>query len=338
MRHIVTIYCLLVVCWMSAQEPIWLSSAGRNLIAPNDTYYSGYAQNVYIASQSETYIRTTKDKAQAYLAENILVSIKSSTESTISEREVDGRLQNVSDFSASVKAHAQAELPNTNIEYYIDKSGKIIHAFAYVKRSDVCQFYIRKIADVAQNIEYEMTLIERLASKGQKQAVLHKLDSIDKSITQIKTDEYILSAMQSDAVAPSNDLKRKLDDLKLKFDILNLYVEITEPNNESTSKAFTHKLLDLLANERCTIVADKMQADYYIIINATTKKHGASNPDFSFMYAEGMCEIQNAVDKSIVLHKNVSVKAGDILSSKASEKALSSAAQKIFDIVKDVLF
>lgn len=338
MRHIVTIYCLLVVCLMSAQEPIWLSLNGRNLIAPNDIYYSGYAQNVYIASQSETCIRTTKDKAQAYLAENILVSIKSSTESTISEREVDGRLQNVSDFSASVKAHAQAELPNTNIEYYIDKLGKIIYAFAYVKRSDVCQFYIHKIADVAQNIEYEMTLIERLANKGQKQAVLHKLDSIDKSIMQLKTDEYILSAMQSGAVAPSNDLKRKLDDLKLKFDILKLYVEITELNDESTSKVFTHKLLDLLANEQCTIVADKMQADYYIIINATTKKHGVSNPDFSFMYAESMCEIQNAVDKSIVLHKNVSVKAGDVLSSKASEKALSSAAHKIFELLQEILF
>lgn len=193
MRNLFTFLCLSFIYLNSfSQEPSWTNIDERKLKFPSSMYLTGFYSSPYDKGKPETeQLKVLLDYAKTDIVENISVAITSET-NVRTEQTSKSFSQTL---TAQSKSKAVAELTGLKTETYVDPKRKNVYAFAFIKRSEVIDFYKAKIADLT--IKVTTLLDEAAQSKTQsKEKAWQKYQLCAPVFREMEEANAILLGMQ----------------------------------------------------------------------------------------------------------------------------------------------
>jgi hypothetical protein len=142
------------------QKPIWVTNYGIDPKYSKSSYYFGYS--VAEGTNQEARQRSSDD-ARYELASKLIVDIKGFTKSRVTESKVgiDEYFENV------VESSSKLSLPATDMEFYVDHQAKVTHAYAFVEKNKLKDFYSKIIANQRETIANLARIAADNAESGQ---------------------------------------------------------------------------------------------------------------------------------------------------------------------------
>lgn len=343
-------FCFLLVAVnaIAQMPPRWYNASSREFDFPKDDYYVGFAEGNI--RRNETEIDATariKKEATGLLVESIRLKVQSVAESYSKSEAVGDNEQISSKTQQTVKTTSEADIVGIKIENYVDKANGVVAALAYVKRDELVKYYQNSITLSVQKVEgYIKTALE-LEKTGAKAKARKQLEEAKPLISKIAYEQDLLIAMDksSDSQAQHQDLTANLrSELEKNLTRLEqstfVYIKSTEDLFGKSSNVIANKLKAKLASDGCSFIEDPTQADFYITLKASARKHGNETADIKFCYVDIVIDMVNTHMQKSVYNDEISQKGSamtfDAAARKASEDIVPKVAEKILPWIKNL--
>lgn len=346
MRFITICFLLVTVNAFAQKPPRWYSASSREFDYPKDEYYVGFAEGNI--RKNETEIDATariKKEASGLLVESIRLKVQSVAESYSKSEAVGDKEQISSKTQQTVKTTSEADIVGIKIESYIDKATGVVAALAYVKRDELVKYYQNSITLSVQKVEgYIKTSLE-LEKTGSKAKARKQLEDAKPLLSKIAYEQDLLIAMDSDTDSQHQDLTANLrSELEKSLTRLEqstfVYIKSTEDLFGKNSNVIANKLKAKLAADGCSFIEDPTQADFYITLKASARKHGNETADIKFCYVDLVIDMVNTHMQKSVYNDEISQKGSamtfDAAARKASEDIVPKVAEKILPWIKNL--
>lgn len=341
MRYISTIlfFCLSVLITFSS-EPVWLDSEVRDDRWNPDLFYTAtsfvqYREKEDASSAAERAVADVKAELASKIKSNITVSTKSTSESIATDKGISESDR----FSKEYNILSGLELTNLQTDTYVDDKNKTAYAFAYVKKSDVFDFYAAKAERAIVQAEILYDEAKGLISSGEKiranvpcGKALDKLKDITEYIdilNAIKASSQTTAEMSEKSDSLSRSIK---ETLSKNIQSTKVFITVSEKINGKPVSIINGKISESLSNNDCEIVSSKEDADYIVEITSEIRKSSVMD-GITYVFADVETKlIRRNTDKTIYTGSH-SYKGGGSSEERAARKALGQAASKIAPVI-----
>ena len=339
--------CFFVILGEAQSAPEWVNSEVRGLNFPSEIYFAEFVQgNLHNDENVLSLLERLKEDAKRGVAGSVRTQIESQTE--ILERQITLN----QDFSFSslyqdyTRQTIQADIVGLKVESYYDESKKWGYAFAYVKKSDLIDYYRSQINLQLQQVQNTLSVATTAINAGQKVRArkscedalqpLAKAEFAQDLLTAINPSD--IEALQLDRLANlKNELLRTLIDLEQSTYV---YLHCSETNFGQTVRILEPELKRILSSNQCSFTDNPEEADYKITVFATTRAHEGSsvfgNSPLKFSMADVEVEIYSNYKHKVVYSEGISQKNnGDGATyESAGRNALKLSASAVFNGAK----
>ena len=348
MKRLLSIICLLLPLALSAQTPpIWLHPQVREASYPPDVYFSEFTEGNLRAGESVSgLLDRLKLDAKRGTAGNIRTLIESVVEKTERQTSYGHDLRFNSVYQDFTRQTANADIVGIHTESYYDEQRRWGYAFAYVKKSELVTYYRAQIGHQLQQVEDAIALSISLFESGQKAHARKVCEDALSPLSKTEFAQDLLTAivpgdttgMQLSRFAKDkNTLLQSLIDLEQS---IYVYLHCTETNFGQTVRILGPVLKDTLANNHCSFTENHEDADFVIMVTASTREHDGSvafnDGPFKYSVADVEVEVYSNLKRKVVYSEGSSQKNnGDGATyESAGRNALKLAAGKVWENIK----
>ena len=295
LRRVTTVLCLLflsvIICGQTI-SPSWIEDEFRSLNYPTDQWYTGFVRdklsnNVNVANA----LKTLERDAQNQLAESIILRIEGgSLLENISRQQQQGdkdaEIINTN-YLQVVKTATMATTVKTDVRSYHNTSTNMLYAFAAVRRSDLLNFYLKRINLDLNKVEIALQASEKLVLAGKKISARRKCIEAKKILDDTTayfdlliavtedTDENLMQIEQNHYL--HNSIEQLLIDLEQSTFV---YVDCKYETKGLPHDAFSSDpgilcdiIMQALNENECSVTDNQEEADYeLILITSTTQR------------------------------------------------------------------
>ncbi|MDD6357874.1 MAG: hypothetical protein PUG15_07280 [Bacteroidales bacterium] len=347
MKNLIIIFLFLSFSAFAKKEvvelPIWITDEGREQLAPQNDYFSAFAQAKYYDKNSISQgILQAKGFAKKFLTETIETNVKSSTETDFSENSVGKRLSVSSSYKSNVVSFSEKNLVGMQVDYFVDERQKTVFAFAYLKRSDLFDFYKTKIEKNILSVNRKIETVKKAWNMGEKPQAFGMRTEIGDLLTEIQNDERVLITTDSrrafEVSGRINQLFKDWDETEVLLNKkMSVYIKTEENVFGRNTEVLMKKLCGELTAENCVIAQSEEDADYVIAVFARTRKADFQS-EYKYSYADVSYEVKNPKTDAVCLKDVFSYRSGSTTYEKAGYDALMRSASKISTQIKSELF
>ncbi|MDR3151781.1 MAG: hypothetical protein LBT67_02925 [Holosporaceae bacterium] len=338
----VTIFFALICFTLLGQEkPLWLDNDYRSTKFSNAVFLTGYAEgNINTGESTEKAIERIKTTAQSNLIENLRITLKSNTQSSINAVSVGNNYHETEIFSNQTSKNAEAEITGMRVESYMDKKTNYIYAFAYANRYEVVGYHKSNLSVKILQIESLFKTADDLVESGEKAKARKQIESVKPLLESIRYSQYMLIALDPNLTIEDlqqRKTERLQDEFTMTLAALSQGIYIFIENDESLFgkevDIVSNKLKSELAVKGCAFVENAASADFLLRVKATTRESSTSG-NIVFCYADVVVELYDTHKQKNVYSNEISHKGASSSLEKAGIKALGDVAPKIAEELK----
>jgi hypothetical protein len=329
--------------------PHWLDSHSRELAYPADAWFTGFVEGN--ARHNETIQAATarlKKEAQGLLAENIRVSVESTTDAKSRSEQVNYTERLTAIFESAVNTAAKADIVGAKTDSWFDTGENILYAFAWVNKAELSAYYSSQILLYLNKVDGALQTAGELAEKGHKAKARKQCEDVVRHFATVSYAQDLLTAINfhadDDALQQSrseqlrNALVQTLTDLE---NSIFVYIECTETVEDEEVVYIAGKLPGLLTESDCgcSFIESEEDADYVIKVNAYLARCADAVGGTVFCYAGATVSLYNVRTQKTQKPKIGEAKGGWTGKNytKAGEEAFDELAKKIAEKVAPMM-
>ena len=303
-----------------AQSPsAWLTSQAREMNYPADKYIWGFVPgNLRNGEPESSLLERLKIDAKKEAAGKIRTMVEAETSNTAWQFTNGEDYSFASLYQDYTRQTAQAEIVGIQIETYYDASERMGYAFAYVKKSDLAVYYKSQINLQLQQVQTALNTAATAVNAGQKMRAKKACEDALQPLAKAEFAQDLLTA-----VSPYETESLQLERLsRLKNELLQtlidleqsiyIYLKCTESNFDQSVRVLGPELRRLLSNNQCSFTDNPEDADYKIVVTATTRKHDGNvafgDGSLKFSYADVEVEVFSNYKRKVVYSDGISQK------------------------------
>ena len=331
------------------QAPDWYRSDNRSVFYPSNVYFSGYAATELTNGLSlEDALDQVKAAASAEAASTIQVHVQSVQKDFTSSTEHSTASTVMADFyqlfETATVLSTDIEIPGLKVETHHD--GKVVAAFAYVKKRDLQRQLEKQITIGLTRIETQLDNIDELVSNGQKVEARNRAAILYKDFKAVERNQELLLAVDSEADEETLQLKES-NALQQRYALLmaalknGIYIAL-DCEAELFGEAyptFANGLKGELSAIGCSFTDKVMEADWIIIIRSKAREYNAATYGqytTYFTYVDSKIELFKTSSKQTVYEDEVSVKGSHTRSYKeAARDGYKETSKKLSEKIKE---
>ena len=324
----------------------WVTSEAREINFPTETYIWGFVPGNLRNGETEAdLLARLKLDAKTEAAGRVRTMVEDVAQKDDKQFVINDDYHYSSVYQDYTKQTVEAEIAGLKLETYYDASEKIGYAFAYVKKSELADYYKSQINIHLNKVQTTMANAKAEAESGKKVRARKTCENAMQPLSQAEFAQNLLSAVNPDDIASlqldrfaqiKNDLQQAIIDLEQSTYI---YLISSENNFGQTENILAPELKGILSNNQCSFTDDETQADFKITVNAKTRRHEGnvnSSQNFKFSYADADVEVYSNYKEKVVYSSKLTQKNTQDGSSyeAAGRNALKLSASKIWDNIK----
>lgn len=336
--RLIFMFALLQLSVLAQVHDKWVNVQERAINYPHQKYITGYA--VATAQKGEelsaAFARASKEAAKN-AASSIRTQIENLSQMKTKEVELNGKFEFEQAYTDYTKQTSNAEIAGLKTEIYFDDKEALAHAFCYVLRSDLVNYYKAQINLHLKKIEDDIAMAKLAAKAGQKLKAKKQCQNALEPLTRAEYAQSLLSAVAaSDSIGMQtnrcSDIKQALFQQLIDLEqSIYVCVKSSENNFGTNTTILNNQLKSVMAKNQCSFTNDNTQADYVITITAITRKHDVDNPNFKYSYADVKIDLFSNYKKMSVFNDEISVKGGGTTHQTAGREALKTAANEVWE-------
>jgi hypothetical protein len=255
-------------------KPQWVNPMAREMSYPAEEYLVGFSSDNQLENETlETTKKRVAKAAQAQVAESIRLKVSSKTSLYTRSDMLNQSERFSSVFTAEAQTESNAEIAGLRTEPpYYDAADGTVHAFAYIKRSDLIAYYQSQVALHLNAMDGALQAAAALAESGAKAKAFEQCEKAVKLNVKVVYAQDLLTAV--DRITSESGLQlqrttmleRQLNDLLNKLEN-SVYVHVAC----AADAAFAEQVSSLLteANCSCSFTDSEQSADVVITLAPT---------------------------------------------------------------------
>ena len=335
-------------CGVGAQSvPAWLNPNVRELSYPQDVYFSEFTQGNLRKDESVSLLlERLKADAKRGAAGNIRTMILSQIDKTERQVTQNKDFNFYSVYQDCTRQSVQAEIVGFQVESYYDESKKWGFAFAYVKKSELAEYYKSQIGFQLQQVENAINTSSVAVKAGQKTRARTACENALQPLSKAEFAQDLLTA-----IIPNDTESLQLGRLaRLKGELIQqlidleqstyIYLQCSETNYGQTVHILEPELKRILSSSHCSFTDDPAEADYKITVSAATRQHDGNvvfgDGTLKYSIADVNIEVYSNYKKKVVYSEGVSQKnkRDGATYESAGRNALKLAASEVWNGIK----
>ena len=271
-----------------AQMPNWYLPTSRKEHYPEKEWYTGFEEGTQRDNETTEEVgRRLKNAACIALISNISTTIKHTSISTLRSN----LNQNSTYFEEQIEESYLDEttlhtgitkIPNLQIELYFNPKNKGIAAFAYLNKSDVCNFYINQQYVLHKAIYANLGVVDYLLHNKESIKAGEVLKQIKSEL--IQSDEnfkwLLIFGCSEDKIkallTQHAELKQKIEQLSscISSNTKFIYISCDGTVFDIPCTTITNQIKSAISGLSCSFTDNRSRADWIIEINtqATSRK------------------------------------------------------------------
>lgn len=290
LHYIVLLLFSQVTLW--AASPVWMDSEKREKIYSSSVYYSGFAIVDRTSNEAiEHTIERAKQNARAELMTRIYVRVERVT--TDSLRNVwEAGSAHTSDVMMVLTTlrGAQADIPDVQVEVYVDEMQKYVATFAYVRINGLATKLQRQLMMQLSRVEVRQEEAEQYLAEGMRQksrasvAMFKKLlaDIDEIRLTMIAIDETLTDEELMTVDWRSAHLRTVAIESALNRSV-KVYVSCISDNKKGEDISLQAMVQGELSRSGCVLV-DKGEAEWTIIAHYASEPYNQHTEGYYTFY------------------------------------------------------
>ncbi len=175
---------------LAQQLPDWIENNGKSSKHDENNFIIGYGIALIKNNDKAAALQEAQDIAKANLIQKIIVKIDAKSQSATAEFQDNI----ISTYQSYVESKSSIEIEGINFEIYGDKL--YYYALAYVKKSKITSFYNKKLNDLNNETNENITKAIELSKSNITDAV-KLLSNQFKIITELEKISQILFALDT---------------------------------------------------------------------------------------------------------------------------------------------
>jgi len=288
-------------------KPSWTGASMREAAFPSGIFFTGFTQgSVRQGETLETAQQRLSREAQALLAENIRVTIESTTSSHTASTRVNQTEQLTVEFTANVQTASEMEIIGMTTETFFDRETNRIYAFAFVNRFELIGFYRANLAMNLTQIESLLQIAKNLEADGEKSNARQQLQTAKSLLENVREAQHLLIAIDQNRSPESLQLQKTenfrntLTQMQVRLaQAVYVFVESSENLFGTNVNILTNRLKAELAQRGSSFTNDLSRADWHLRITASTRFHNETH-GFMVSFADVEVNLINTRrDKSV---------------------------------------
>lgn len=287
MRRLVPLFFFFsVVLPLAAQmSPEWTNAASRKMHYPPEIYYTGYVEGSKQADESlEDAISRLKDAVRVELVS----SIRTSVEQTMDSRTQSDMLQSGSYFDERIRETFISEtrissgirdVPGLKVEAYQNPKNGCISAFAFVKRSTLINYLVKRIALLSGKAETDLRIAQEMVGNGQKVQARDMAERGVQYMAQAEDAQNLLFAVDETADEESlqieqvRSLNRQLTALREQLrNALTVYLQCDAKLFDSEYVALKGAIEGALSDTEVSFAREPNEADWSVYVHSEAQE------------------------------------------------------------------
>lgn len=328
--------------YASAQSP-WLDENYRSSNFPSDTYYSSYFYKYDDYNDKNKTIESALKEVQGLLANSISSKVTSNSRSSVNSINNNNGYYESEEFYNDVIIAAQANLINIHLDYYYDETSKIVHTFAYMKKSDLSSYLHGQISSNLTLLGEKIKGINELISQGYKIEAKNRFEELPPVLNSlVYTLENLITVEPSSAQIGnfskqieeySNLIKKYETDLSHN---ISIFIKSDLNTPFKIQNFIPDKCMGQLSAHGYNFVSGPDNADYIVYINCETRSSSISEST-CYAFADVDISITRCRDNNTLYQDSFSVKGGALSEEKAHRRALQDAPETISNAILTVI-
>lgn len=278
------------VLYGQATAPMWTQDDYRETNYPADQWYVGFVRDKLKADDDiDELLKTLERNAQNQLAESIIVKIEGNTQVENASRNVqsgdNSEEQITVDYRQALRTATAATTVKSEVKSYYEPSTETLYAFAAVRQADLAAFYQKQIDLDLNRVETALSISEQLMAAGKKMSAFRKCEEASKLFVDVALYQDLLAAVNAGAgnesiqIARSNELQQTIAQTLINleqstFVYVNCLYEFKGRKDDDAFSEDPGIICDVvkqaLSENGCSIVDDKVEADYTLTFTAYT--------------------------------------------------------------------
>ncbi len=166
---IIGLFVLLSSGMLCAQTPSWVDFDSRKQQYPNAFWLTGFSISTLNKDKPvDEQLRTLTEIAKSELVESINVNISSTT--SLHSEQTNNHFKQY--FTQATLVKASADLTGLKTETWEDKKAKLLYAFAYIRKADLCNYNIARLKEKYSRVDALLSQAEQERKSGHNSAAL----------------------------------------------------------------------------------------------------------------------------------------------------------------------
>ena len=292
MRRLIYIICLLtIVLPLAAQTPPdWMNAASRKMHYPPESYYTGYVEGTKQPDETlDEALSRLKDAARVELVSTIRTSVEQTMESHTqsdvlqSSSDYDERIQETFVSETRISSSLK-DVPGLKVEAFQNSKNGEISAFAFVKRSSLINYLVKRIALLSGKAESDLEQAQEMVGNGQKTQARNVVERGLQNLEQVEDAQNLLSVVDETADEETLQLKqtrllnRQLTTLREQLrNTLAIYLQCDAQLFEKDYATLKGAIEGALSETEISFVNDPEEAEWAIYIRAKAQEHAKTD-------------------------------------------------------------
>lgn len=332
--------CAFVNVWGQSE---WINEDYRNANFPTDIYYTYYYYKYNEGGDVNKTIDSAIREVQALLASSISSKVSSNSRSSVRSINNDIGYTETEEFYNDMQVASDAHLINVHTEYYYDMDTEIVHAFAYVKRSELITFLDSHIYADLSALGEKINGINTLLESGYKKEANERFEELMPILNSLKS--YLTNLMSVDAGSPRiYEYSRRIEEYtnvikKINSDMAHnmaIYFEAKLESPFEIRNFIPDRCKGLLSPHGFSFVSSPTIADYIVEIVCTTRTSSVSGST-CYAYVDIDINIVRGRDSVSLYENSLSIKGGALTEEKAHRKAMQNVPDKIVEQILSIV-
>ena len=341
-KILATLFCISTFVGMRAQSA-WMDENFRASHFPADAYYSAYYYKFNEKGDVNETIDSAIKEVQALLANSISSKVSSNSRSSVTSINSNAGYEEREEFYNDMKVASDAHLINVHTEYYYETEADKVHAFAYVKRSELITFLDSHISSDLATLGEKINGINDLLECGYKKEANTRFEELMPLLNNLTY--YLNNLMTVDASnSHISDYSKQIEEYvnvikKFNSDMshnMTIYFEAQLETPFKIRNFIPDRCKGALSSQGFSFVSSPVLADYIVNIVCITRTSSVSETS-CYAFVDVDVSIIRGRDSANLYEDSMSIKGGALTEEKAHRKAMQNVPDKIVEQILTIV-
>lgn len=318
-------------------QSAWIDDEYRATHFPTDKFYSAYYYKFNENGDLNKTIDSALKEVQALLANSISSKVSSNSRSSVTSINSNAGYEEREEFYNDMKVASDAHLINVHTEYYYEKETDKVHAFAYVKRSELITFLDSHISSDLATLGEKINGINDLLESGYKKEANTRFEELMPLLNNLTY--YLNNLMTVDASnSHISEYSKQIEEYanvikKINSDMshnMTIYFEAQLETPFKIRNFIPDRCKGELSSKGFSFVSSPVLADYIVNIVCITRTSSVSETS-CYAFADIDISIIRGRDSANLYEDSMSIKGGALTEEKAHRKAMQNVPDKIVE-------